>query len=339
MIGEFIKILADEPEKIQKIFLGGIKIIFSIVIGSILYKWMIGPFKVISLTEYEQLAQFIISGRILIVLLFYFISQYVIIPTANLLPQLIIYILSKWKLKIDNRDLNKIISSFDIIRYSKENEIASPGKNIDILYSLATLFEKEETKTEVMILKNSFIENIWNLYFLFFMLYFFLSPIKSHNNLLTGTILVVLLLIALTYVLMNSFIDFLHSNYKEIKEGLSYIKVNDQILKALKSYYISLEKVEGEPVLSKFKYFSYGKKEYIIIHPFVKRKVLLKDVRNLIANTQKPNRVYLLIVPKDFVENTYTILFENHDSLITIEYTDEKNLEAQLKQTLDTITQ
>lgn len=51
--------------------------IFSIVFASYLYKYFVGSFKFIEITDYQALIDFIITGRFLICL-FFFVASWVI---------------------------------------------------------------------------------------------------------------------------------------------------------------------------------------------------------------------------------------------------------------------
>lgn len=335
MFAEIVKILADEPEKIEKAVLKAIKIILSILIAAALYKWAISPFHLIPLTDYSGLIDFILNGRVLICLFFYFSSEYLIIPILNSIAYLIIFLITKIKTKIDRKGFRQLLHVLDIVKYSKESDSPLPGRNIDIFYNFSSSFKENGIQDDVNALKNSVIENAWYTYFSFTVLFFLLLNPENYKTKFIVIIVAILLAILLTYWMLHHFFEYMLKNHDQLIVGLSFIKINNLINVTLANYGIHPRR--GTDGLGKFKTFELNDKEYVLVVPkFYGWKISDIDIQQFLIKRQKPGRIFIVIVTSDdFTDNSSILLLNNHKNLILINYTDENNLEYQLKTTIE----
>ena len=135
MINDLLKILLDEPERIRALFIKFVKLVLSIILASHAYIWIIGPHKLINFTSIAQWVEFVISGRVLIVLLIFIASDFVIF---SLLPAftsgLLILVARKISYKGDFSDEQQtiigLLKFLRIIEIEKDAKRVIPGKDI-----------------------------------------------------------------------------------------------------------------------------------------------------------------------------------------------------------------
>lgn len=340
MFGEIVNLLADKPEKLEKVFIRGVKFILCIILAARLYKLIVGPYSIFLIDDYKQWTDFLLSGRVLICLLFYFISDYILVNILNALSYLFVNWVARWKaFKIDNSDILEPLKFFDIVKANPSEKVPLPGRNINILYQISQVFADEDSVEEIKTLKNTIIENILNLYVLFILVYFFILNQSIHSTSLNLFILGGFLIVLIAYIAIHSLIEFMVENHEKIFANLSFIKTYHKVIGFLNSNGIFPENASKETGLSKFKVFNCRDKEYVLVFTFYGVKVNLEEVQKLLSKKGKQNRIFILIAPKPFISDTFKLLLSNFESLITIEYTDEKNLEDQLRNTIDSIKQ
>lgn len=338
MFGEIVKILSDEPEKVEKAVIRAIKVFLNLFIAAFFYKSVVSSFYVIQLDSYKEWSDFLLSGRVLICLFFYFFSAYIIFSVFNTIISVLLNWIANRKLfKIANDDIITPLKFLGIIKINKSEKIPLPGRNIDILYKGSQLFSDKESVEEIRTLKNTLVENVVNLYFMFVLLYFFLIDKDTHTLALSWFIIIGLILVILVYIGVHSFIEFMIENHSKIFSSLSFIKVIDQVSSILKDYGIYPEKLPVGSGLNKCKAFNLRNKEYILAYIPYGKRASLDEIESLLSKSGKPGRVFILISPKEFIGDTQELALKFHDSFIPVIYSDEKNLEAQFKQTIESI--
>jgi len=339
MLSDIVTILAEEPEKAEKAVIRAVKLVFNIIIAAWLYKIVIGPFNILRPDEYKEWGEFFLSGRILICLLFYFITSYFLLPVIYNVSAGIIRMFAKQRFfSPEDKNIIQALKSFSVIKTNK-NEVPYPGKNIELYVKVTKLFEDRESIEEIRMLRNTLIENTWNLYLLFTLAYFFISPKNIHTPTLTAIVVILLIALLIVYVAIYNFIDYMIENNAKIMASVSFIKSYHLTFDILKSYGIIPQYADKESGLSKFKVFYCKEKEYVLVFTVHHTVIRLNELRKLLTMKKNPGRVFIIIAPKSMIEDTYILLLENHDNLITIEFDNDEHLEKQLKQTIETITQ
>lgn len=338
MLGELVKILADEPEKIETALIKAIRIVFSLIISSFLYTRFIGTYTLIPLNDYESLIEFFLSGRILICLLLFFVSEYVIIPVIEVVARSPLWLNRKYNIiKFTDVETTPFLTFFDVIKIDKKNRIPIPGKNIDLLKSFAEEMDDDNTKEEVVDLKNSIITNMWVLYLIFVLIFIFVIDKSNYPQLLKSIVLSVLPLLFVMAIGIQCMFDYLFENHKAISESLTFIKINSVIEESFKNHKIELQEGEKNSGLSKTKVFYRNGKEYVLIRKIYSQKIYVERIQRFITKHLKPNRIFILIVFQDLLDDSSALSLETFRNLITIEYSDEENLKAQLNNTLTSI--
>lgn len=340
MLGELVKILADEPEKIEKALLKGVHLILSVIIAAFIYQQVIGDYKLIPLTDYDQLISFFLSGRVLLCLFLYFLSDYLIVPLLENVSSLLFWLLKKLDVgKFTDVEVRRFLNFLGIIKVRDDQSIPLPGKNIEILTSFVLAFQKEDTKDEVTDLKEAFIKNVWNLYLVFVVIYFTVISNGLHTFLLTTIVISILVFLFLMTYGVQLIYDYLYEKHVEIYNLLSYIKTYDLIQRILGRYLIFPVQGSKKSGLRKAQIFGIGDKEYVLFIPTPRNDTLIKkeDIEIWFNKHGMRNRILILIVPTELLDIKDDLLFMFHDSLIIVDYTDEKKLEEKLHLTLSSL--
>lgn len=337
MLNDLIKLLADEPEKVEKAVLKGIKVLLNILIAAWLYRMIVGPFYLFALDSYSEWEHFLLSGRLLICLLFYFLCEYLLFQFFTL-PG---YLFSKWLSSGDGKkrddEAKVILWFFDILRYEKKQDIPTPGKNIDVMLEITEAFGDPEARSEIESIRSTFISNVLDLYVCFLFVYAAILSPSIHTKALNILIITIALLLLLTYASIHIMIEYMKRNYLDVAKALSFVKINGLINSVLASYGISPAKPADGEGLGKHRAFTHRGKDYILCRP-VTDKMMLRDgdadLERLLQKRKKPGRVFLIIVQQGILINGAALQHKYPNELELIEYISEDDLRAQLNEML-----
>jgi hypothetical protein len=340
MLNDLIKIFAEEPEKIEKAVLRGVKILLNVLIAAWLYKLIIGPFYLFPLNSYGEWESFLLSGRILICLLFYFICEYLIFQLFTL-PG---YLLSLLVIKIDGpnkqEDIQTLLKIFGILKYDKEKDLPMPGKNIDILLEVSKAFQNEETKSEIEAVRSTFISNVLDIYSSFVTIYFIILPTSIHTVGLTTLVIVILVLLLVFYAVIHGMIEYMSKHYENILQSLFFIKINGLLYSVLASYGIYPSKPSKNEGINKCRVFYRGAKEYILCRPITNKQMLIHgdaEIERLIQKKQQPERMFIVVAGEGILNDSRNIRTKYSHELLLIEYKNENDLRLQLNNHLAAI--
>jgi hypothetical protein len=332
MINELIKIFADEPEKIEKAVLRCVRMLLNILIAAWIYKMAIGRFYLFSLDSISEWEDFLLSGRILICLLFYFISEYIIFPVFTLPGYLLALLLTKISGVHNNRDIFSLLKLFGILKLENEGDPPVPGKNFDVLVDLSKALETEDARSEVEALKSTFISNVLDLYTSFVVLYFLVLPDSIRTTALTTVIIVVLCLMLAIYAFIHGLIDYLKKHFEEILTSISFIKIHGLIQGVLSSFGIyPVKPAKGEGI-GKCRVFIRNGIEYVFCRPFTD-KLMLQDeneIERLLQKRSKPGRTFVVFVAGGILSDGAGIQSRHPNDLLLFEYSSEDDLRSQL---------
>jgi hypothetical protein len=243
----------------------------------------------------------------------------------------------KKEFNISKEDLRRLFKLFDIVRFNDEHSIPSPGKNIDILSQFSPFFTTKEGREEVEELKDSMIKNIWNIYFVFSLIYFFKIRHEANSIMFAVIVLIGFITIPIIYSFIHRFLQHLSENYEDLTTGLALIKLQDKVDIIFKRFGIVTKR--GQNNLKKLQVFENKNKQYIILLPRINRgKLTTKEIGLFLSKHKKVDRIFIVIITETcFVGDVNTLLLENFDNLILIKFNDEKNLEEQLGNTIRNI--
>lgn len=339
MFGEIIKLLADEPEKIEKAIFRTIKAVLSIIIAERLFRLIVGPYTYLAFDSYTDWLNFILSGHLLICLFFYFSSSYVLIPVIHFFGNFIANIFTKVKVKLDTGDYRRIFKTFDIVRYRDDNEVPLPGKNISILYNLSEAMGTEGVKEEIDSFKNTFIGNVLNVYSVFLFVYFIFFDHSFRTPLQDWLVVIGFLLAVFLYAIIHGFFEYMLANYQLIISSLAFVKAYHTIQTTLASYGIFPVSGEKGSGLTKHKVFMYKEKEYVLVFILRSPKELniQERVERFLSKRAKGGRRFIVTAPSGILDDVDSFMLKHFDNMILIEYADEKSLEAKLRQTISSL--
>lgn len=337
MFGEIIKLLADEPEKIEKAIFRAIKVVFSIIIAERLFRFIAGPYLFLELDSYTDWLHFILSGRLLICLFFYFIGSYIIIPFIHFLGNLLTHLVTKIEVKLDTGDFRRIFKLLDIVRYHGKHEVPIPGKNISLLYDLSEAMSDEGAKEEIDSLKDTFIGNVLNVYSVFLLVYFMFTESVFRSPLLDWLVVAGYLAAVLLYAVLHGFFEYMQANYQLLISSLSFVKAYHSIRMTFASFGIFPAFGGKGTGLGRYKLFDYKGMKYVlvVVPPLLKNLNTQQDWVTLLTSRASEGRRLIVIRQVGNLPAAEPLLLQYPDRLFLVEYTDENNLEHQLRQTVE----
>ncbi|MBY0485669.1 MAG: hypothetical protein K2P85_00525 [Flavobacteriaceae bacterium] len=251
---DLLKELVDKPEKAKKYIINLIEFIMLSIVTSKLYIHFFGNYVPILIGDknfLHDIFDFVISGTILIVIFIFFGLKYLALEYIEgailFITHLIINNLAPKSSKFeDNKLIRTLFAFFKVIEQPTENlKFPIPGKNFNIVYQLIKTNEKESIKLEMNVFKQSFILEIYNLYCLFIITYFFILNIESN---IFFNILIILGWFLLTFfLLVIQFVyEFIDRNFSDLVFGFKLINqiylTNNYITQNKITLILSLEK-------------------------------------------------------------------------------------------------
>lgn len=340
MLNDLIKLFADEPEKVEKAVLRCGKVLLNILIAAWLYKMIVGPYYLFALDSYSEWENFLLSGRVLICLLFYFLCDYLIFQIFTLPGYLFAKRLSKGKNKKRDEEAKAILSFFNVLKYEKEHEIPTPGKNIDVMVEITEAFGDPEASNEIESIRSTFISNVLDLYVYFVFVYTIILPSNIHTTGLNILIAAIGLLLFSTYASIHLVIEYMKRNHIIIGKSLSFIKINALINNVLASYGIYPTKPEDGEGLGKHRAFTLRGKEYILCRPVTDIIVYQRedaDLERLLKKRKKPGRVFMIITRQGILREAGLLQRKFANELVLIEYIADDDLREKLNDILSQI--
>jgi len=151
MFGQIIDLLVKQDDERRKILFLVLKVIFSATLATKIYSLLVGPFSIISITDFEGVVKFFLNGRAVVsiaIFIFVWTSFYGLISALFSLPTIWLtsklYFLVSQLLKITRDEFNSeyqrskwfrryvkvmtaLLNSTDIIEY--EDNVIRPGRS------------------------------------------------------------------------------------------------------------------------------------------------------------------------------------------------------------------
>ncbi len=332
---EIIKILLEQPERLRKFGLFVIKCFLNIIFASKIYIWTFGNYYLINIADFQAWTEFILSGRILICILFYITSEFLlffllpIISTAPLdwiagtiysgKPDRNEGKLVRWLLKI-----GKVIS------IDEKTKKVSAGKNTEQFQEFVALFEDKESKKEIISLKNSLLNEILHTYFVFLVLYVFV--IKIHSPVVNGIVIAGCIILPLFYWEVCLFIEYMNKNSKNLLyglKGLKFEKLIYDIFRDIGVYPMDVDKPQEKGYL---KSIFHNKKEYILEFQYGKRPVSEFTIGYCRDKFLKAEKGMIFITNNELTRNAQDLADEFKKSLLVITFKDEADLIVKLEE-------
>ncbi len=252
MLSDLYKIFTEEPEKATRAGIRIVSTVLLLIVAEWIYRCFFGSYQLMHLGEYREWAEFILSGRIAIVIACYLVARYVI---HSLLLESLLFAFVEWLctrrfLKFERDEIKFFLNLFNILKIEDEKEIPQPGKNIDILYEIAGSFKKQEEVEVYVQLKHSLLSNILNFYVLFLLVYFIFIKQSLHHAMFTGIMIVGFLFLITLYVFLHNAIEYGMKHHGQILQAIDIIKARFLVSERLRRYgavlYKDRERVKNE---------------------------------------------------------------------------------------------
>lgn len=333
---ELLKIVLEEPEKIRKTGLFVIRAILNLIIASSLYENFIGEYNFIDILDIEQWAEFILSGRVLIGVLFYIISEIIFF---HLLSAIFIGYLDYKANKSINSPAGRYMHSavlflFRITKafeFDEKEKRLKLSKNTDSLSEFLEFYLAKESKNEIYNLKHQFANNIVHTYFIFAICYFLYFDLEGKNWWLNTIIILFCFLLPMAYISICELLNYFDKHSKEIQYTINGMKFEKIIRETLGKNGIFLSN-ELNPRESKYHYsFRFGKNEYILQFFYAKISISERELQTQKEVFLKANKKMLFVTNVELTENALEFVKEHKNSLIVISFKDENDLVTQLE--------
>ncbi len=330
MIGDFFKIAIEEPEKITKAALRVINTILLLIIAEWLYRQFFGHYQLMNLGEFRDWTEFVLSGRIVMVIACYMLARHVVEPVIQVFVYLFVvrYTGSRKPVKFDNREISFFLRLFDVVKTEKDSKIPKPGKNIDVLYNLAKVFKEAESVEEANSLKDSLVNNVLNLYAVFLVVYFTLIPPPLHNGWLTVILLLAFFMLVSVYRLAGDAIKYMTYNHGELLRGMDYMKSHDAVYGFLDKH--GIKPYRSDERVGKEEFFELGTKAFAVL---INKSDQLPDPKNFeiyIEKLREKGRHLFFVTKKVEEPETIAALVAMRDKFTMICYESDRDLEQQV---------
>jgi hypothetical protein len=216
-----------------------------------------------------------------------------------------------------------------ILKKSREGKLL-PGNSFDQLHRITEGLANQEARDQLRSLKDTFIENVWYVYFSFAFLYFLLIPRPWHWG---PDVLVVcgLLLVLCCYVLLYWIVGFMLEHYGPLSKELSFMKSDAVADHIFARYGIKLESPPNGSGLSRHKRFTSGSNEFIWIHLRHGELFRADRLQRLIDKRFESNRTFVVAVCARYMADVSGIEAQYPDHLKILSYADEQELEQELE--------
>jgi hypothetical protein len=331
---ETIKELILEPEKIKKYFLFFVNSILSIIITSKLYIFWFGKYELIlfqSITFWNDIHQFLISGRFLIVLfLFLFVkkgSDFILEALLYLLDEIISSKTEKNSTElIDNKSIKKILSFFSVIKIDETKKTILPNKNFDSFYNFILSNNKESLISEIKDIKHSLLSELYKSFMLFTIIYFFFINV---NKPLILTIFIIILIFLGTFIIivLHYYKEIIKLHYDELLFSMKMIRQIDLTDKFIKknNFFDKLSNDNFPPL--NVKLIEFNQRIYQIYHLNYNNKFLFKNLEEIDKKNNETGITIIVIhsidiplsIINEFSKRDYVKLLELNDEEIFIE--------------------
>jgi len=332
---EIVKDLIEKPENIRLYILYLLNVILSIIITSNLYVYLYGDFDPILIGDekfWSDLYHFFISGKVLIVAAIFFFIKYVILELVSAITLLLLSICPKlFASKTDSVEdasfFRFIFKFLGILKFSKvKGEIPSPSRNFHIAKDVVKSVNKNDLHDAALEIRNTSIFELFNLYFVFSLVYF-LILVDFHNSIINTAIIIgffglIFFLISIEYVF-----HIILSNYDHFSKSLSYIDQVHVTEEFMKRNGLNLQYKEG--LVKNLSYINEVKindDAYYICHYFGGKRFFkwLKQLEEENANSK-----VLLITNEKISKGLLTHI--NNDFVKIIRYKNEKKFIKKLE--------
>lgn len=199
MLSEILETLFKSPQKLKKAILMSIKLLLSAITASWVYMKILGTYSIIKLTDLNQWAEFLITGRAIICLILLWVCHEVLFGLLNSLSFIVFEFFYRRILKV--RGLYKAIGWFITRSIKSLNALEIDRKsgevhllqNSEELYASIKFIQSKKGKAAISDFRHSYLNEIGHTFIVFTLLYFLKITTLPHNAAINYIILILLL--------------------------------------------------------------------------------------------------------------------------------------------------
>jgi hypothetical protein len=329
MLGDLLKLFTKEPDKLQRLAVGFLKTILTIVFGAFLYKTFVGPFQENLPSSFNGWLDYFSNGHLLLYLFMLAIGYFLLFELATSLFSLIIYLLgivARKLLKLKDDEQRFVLKLFDVLRFSKDGTDVQPGSNIDVIYNLSKSFENPEENELSDIIGKSTYADICSIYIAFAVIYYTcLTGLNGFKN-ISWLVIATVVLITLSTVALGNAIKYMQRHYKNLVAGLSFVKIRAVFEEVFQELGITASDSVGIKNLYEFEY---NKKKYRIygrlyILPHVKEYNRFKRF------AQESKKTYFIALASEHFKISTDTHIDSNNNYAVIVYKDNEQFKEAL---------
>jgi len=335
---EKIEELIEAPEKRKKYLVFAVKTILSCILASFLYSKFIASYvllDVISATFWNELYVFLISGRILLVLLLFLVSRIVLFDVAAVLitsiTNLLIGLLKADKENLQHPSLVGILLTWThAIKIDKQNNKVSRGKEFDDFYNVIKSYRKKTSKEEVEHFKALLINQVMHLYYVFVAIYYLILDLPSNTflNILIISAGIMLFWFYMIIHIITQMLDANENNLFILMRMLNADKITEEFLDRYSIPYLYQERTSLSPYA---RFVSEDDNQIAIDYILSEKPFSVNYIRNLPATIERKGWQHVILISTQEPSPAATkLLKENSEKITVIVYDSKKSLHNKL---------
>lgn len=229
---EIFKALIEKPEDLKRHVIYLLKIIISVIIATRIYAYLFGAFEPILIGDknfWKDVYVFFTSGKVLIVAAIFFFAKYFILELVSAVTFLLISLSPKlFSAKInpveDASFFRFIFKHLGILKFQKERDkMPQPGKNFHSATDFVNSVNKNDLQDAALEIRNTSIFELFNLYFVFSLVYFFILN-DFQNNAITIAIVICFIVLVCFLISIEYVFNIIELSYENFSKSLRLIK-------------------------------------------------------------------------------------------------------------------
>ena len=342
MIIEFIKMLLEEPSKLKKLIIIIARILLSIILASWFYSKIISPYTVFDIFNFKNWADFITTGRILIVGFMYLFSYFLLFYLLeSILGPLTIYLLKPKPVKhidkMGGRTMARFLRIYHLLDIDYKEKKIRLMENSDTLYQITTLLINEEAKKEIKSFQHSLINEIFFTYAAFLIIYFSILTTQPHPTGLTILLLVCLVLFLLLYGAIGSFLELMYKASPDLIIAVDIARIEESMENSLRESGIFLRIPENGN--HKYKLFYYEGKEFAIVLVADKRKINKHRIEDSLRFSAEQNKKVWIVTNRPIDNDAKQLIDEHPNNIMVTSFDQREELANKIKAAIISLKQ
>lgn len=326
--------LIEEPERRKMYFVFIIKMIFSGVLTSYLYKRFISNYillKPLSENFYEDLYNFIFTGHILIVFFLFIASSVTLFVVLSSIISLLIGIV--YRERLDKKELKDatlvrfILNWTGAVKIDIKSNKVHRGKDFDNFYDMMVQYRKKSFKKAIKSFKNSLINEIMHLYFIFVALFYTIINFPA-NKFINVLIIVAGLVLLYFHVTLQSLTRFFDVNENNLMLLLRMLKAEEIVNEVIEENNITLTDTEKSYLSPCAKTIEFNSRK-IYIDFYAGQRPITLDMKERMCKTKEKHgwsKIFIVNCQMAFVEDTNL----SHSDIVIIDYNNDKAIGKKL---------